>query len=67
MKQLWCVPFFVALLAFSPAALAQSSGHVTGVGGIFFRSKDPKALLAWYRDVLGLKVEDWGGVVMPSR
>ena len=41
-----------------------ATGRITGVGGIFFRSRDPKALMAWYRDVLGLKVEDWGGVVM---
>lgn len=40
------------------------AGRITGVGGIFFRSPNPKALMAWYRDVLGLKVEDWGGVVM---
>ncbi len=47
------------------AALAdEPRGHITGVGGIFFRSKDPKALMAWYRDVLGIKVEAWGGVVM---
>lgn len=46
------------------APAAEPAGHITGVGGIFFRSKDPKALMAWYRDVLGIKVEDWGGVVM---
>ena len=49
----------------SPATVVPlPAGRITGVGGIFFRSKDPKALMAWYRDVLGLKVEDWGGVVM---
>lgn len=37
--------------------------RVTGIGGIFFKSKDPKALGEWYRDHLGMKVEDWGGVV----
>jgi catechol 2,3-dioxygenase-like lactoylglutathione lyase family enzyme len=35
---------------------------VTGVGGIFFKCADPKALTAWYRDNLGFNVEDWGGV-----
>jgi catechol 2,3-dioxygenase-like lactoylglutathione lyase family enzyme len=35
--------------------------NITGIGGIFFRSADPKALAAWYRDVLGLDVKDWGG------
>lgn len=27
---------------------------VLGMGGYFFRSKDPKALKAWYRDRLGV-------------
>ena len=36
--------------------------RVTGIGGVFFKSKDPKALAEWYRIHLGLKVEDWGGV-----
>jgi catechol 2,3-dioxygenase-like lactoylglutathione lyase family enzyme len=43
---------------------AQPVGRVTGVGGIFVKSKDPKALAAWYRDVLGLKVETWGGAML---
>jgi predicted enzyme related to lactoylglutathione lyase len=34
---------------------------VTGIGGIFFKSRDPKALGAWYREHLGIGVEDWGG------
>ncbi len=41
-----------------------SMGRITGIGGIFFKSKDPKALAAWYRDVLGLHVEDWGGAIL---
>lgn len=35
---------------------------VTGIGGVFFKSRDPKGLAAWYREHLGLEVEDWGGV-----
>lgn len=34
---------------------------VQGIGGIFFRSKDPKALAAWYGEKLGVPVESWGG------
>jgi predicted enzyme related to lactoylglutathione lyase len=46
----------------APASLrAEPAGHITGVGGIFFRSKDPKALAAWYHDVLGVNLESWGG------
>ena len=36
--------------------------RVTGIGGIFFKAKDPKALAAWYATHLGMKVEPWGGV-----
>ena len=41
-----------------------SAGHITGVGGVFFKAKDRKALVAWYRDVLGLPLEAWGGVAL---
>ena len=34
--------------------------RVTGIGGIFFKSADPKRLGVWYRDHLGLDVTDWG-------
>ena len=27
-------------------------GRITGVGGVFFKSRDPAALAAWYRDLL---------------
>jgi len=55
------------LAALAPVAQAASApgGRITGVGGIFLKSKDPKALMAWYRDVLGIKLESWGGAVMP--
>ena len=43
---------------------AQPAGRITGVGGLFVRSKDPKALAAWYRDVLGIAVEPWGGAML---
>ena len=35
--------------------------RVTGIGGIFFKSKDPKALCAWYKTHLGIDVTPWGG------
>jgi predicted enzyme related to lactoylglutathione lyase len=35
--------------------------RVTGIGGIFLRAQDPGALRAWYRDHLGIDVQDWGG------
>ncbi|MEM1130608.1 MAG: VOC family protein [Pseudomonadota bacterium] len=30
------------------------AGRVTGVGGIFFRARDPEALAAWYQEHLGI-------------
>jgi predicted enzyme related to lactoylglutathione lyase len=35
---------------------------VTGIGGIFFKSKDPKKLRAWYKTHLGLQTNDYGAV-----
>jgi predicted enzyme related to lactoylglutathione lyase len=35
--------------------------RVTGLGGMFFKSRDPKATLDWYRTHLGIDAEDWGG------
>jgi lactoylglutathione lyase len=33
---------------------------VTGIGGIFFKCEDPTAMKEWYRDNLGVPVEDYG-------
>lgn len=45
---------------------APAMERVTGIGGFFFRSEDPAALAAWYRDNLGIdltpqsyEVEPW--------
>ena len=32
--------------------------RVTGIGGVFFRARDPKALVAWYAERLGVPLED---------
>jgi len=37
--------------------------RVTGIGGIFFKARDPAALRAWYQKHLGIDVQDWGGAV----
>ncbi len=39
--------------------------RVTGIGGIFLKSKDPARLKAWYREHLGMDVQDWGGMTFP--
>jgi predicted enzyme related to lactoylglutathione lyase len=39
--------------------------RITGIGGVFFKStSDHKRLAAWYRDNLGLALEDWGGAIL---
>jgi len=48
----------------SASVHAEPAGHITGVGGLFVRSPNPKALAAWYRDVLGLKLQPWGGAML---
>ncbi|HEY1630203.1 MAG TPA: VOC family protein [Rhizomicrobium sp.] len=40
--------------------------RITGIGGVFFKASDPKALAAWYRDTLGLPLEDWGGAMVKN-
>jgi len=35
--------------------------RVTGIGGVFLKAKDPKALGQWYKRHLGIDVQDWGG------
>ena len=37
--------------------------RVTGIGGVCFKAKDPKALSEWYRTHLGINVAEWGGAV----
>lgn len=37
--------------------------RVTGIGGIFFKAKDPEKLRAWYQKHLGLELDADGSVV----
>src|SRR6185369_2281045 len=39
---------------------------VLGVGGIFFKSPDPKRLYDWYSKWLGMQFEDWGTTYSPE-
>lgn len=36
--------------------------RVTGIGGIFFKCKDPEEIKKWYNDHLGIKTDQYGGV-----
>ena len=36
---------------------------VTGIGGVFFKTKDPKAIKEWYIKHLGFEQSEHGGIV----
>ncbi len=36
--------------------------RVTGIGGVFLKAKDPKALAAWHAKHLNLSLSDYGGI-----
>lgn len=40
--------------------------RVTGIGGVFFRARDPQRLRAWYAEHLGVQLKDFGGVVFQA-
>ena len=33
--------------------------NITGIGGFFFRSKDPKAMKEWYINTLGVDIQEY--------
>jgi predicted enzyme related to lactoylglutathione lyase len=50
-----------------PSAIATGTKvigpKVIGLGGLFFKSTDPKAMQLWYARVLGLEFAEWGGLI----
>src|SRR2546422_7046233 len=56
----------ITFLAAGPASESNRSAargkgvrmeQVVGIGGVFFKARDPKALAAWYREHLGVPIE----------
>jgi predicted enzyme related to lactoylglutathione lyase len=43
-----------AASAQTPAPTQSGKEKVTGIGGVFFRARDPKALAQWYQEHLGV-------------
>jgi predicted enzyme related to lactoylglutathione lyase len=41
--------------------------RVTGIGGVFFKAKDPAVLSAWYRDHIGVELESGQDAVVVFR
>jgi predicted enzyme related to lactoylglutathione lyase len=44
-------------------ARARARAKATGIGGVFFRARDPDALVAWYAEHVGIPVQPDGYVV----
>ncbi len=44
----------------SPTMKDSTEKKVTGIGGIFFKAKDPKMLKEWYGENLGFAIDDYG-------
>jgi catechol 2,3-dioxygenase-like lactoylglutathione lyase family enzyme len=44
----------LAAAAQKPASPPLPAERVTGIGGVFFKAREPKALSEWYRDHLGV-------------
>ena len=59
-----CAVLAASLLVWPAAVAADQPGRITGIGGIFVVSPNPKALAAWYRDVLGISLQSWGGATL---
>ncbi len=54
---------FVAKSFITESRIEQPSlKRVTGIGGIFFKCKEPKKVREWYKQHLGLEVNDYGSV-----
>jgi hypothetical protein len=57
---LLCAAFLFGY-GFSRLTSAANSGpRVTGIGGIFFKAKDPATLKAWYSKNLGIRMGGFG-------
>lgn len=46
---------------------ADTTPKVTGIGGIFFFSENPKETKEWYAKNLGLEINEWGSSSFESR
>jgi predicted enzyme related to lactoylglutathione lyase len=54
--------FAFKTILLTPPAEKQTMKKVTGIGGIFFKCKDPKKVREWYKENLGLNTNPYGAV-----
>jgi predicted enzyme related to lactoylglutathione lyase len=58
----FCFGFALKGMLTAPSIEVAPLKRVTGIGGIFFKCKQPKELREWYRMHLGLEVNSYGSV-----
>lgn len=62
MKSAYIVAVFLAgicagaVMSDAERPAAPPAERVTGIGGVFFKANDPKALSVWYRETLGVAI-----------
>lgn len=57
----FCFGFAVKTIILNQSNQQTKMKKVTGIGGIFFKCKDPKKMTEWYQKNLGLNVTPYGG------
>src|SRR6476659_20541 len=58
----FCLGFAFKSITTSMPGKPEQVRKVTGIGGIFFKCKDPKKLREWYQEHLGLNINPYGAV-----
>lgn len=58
----FCLGFAVKTIATKQVPAETQKKKVTGIGGIFFKCKDPKKMREWYQQHLGLNTNQYGAV-----
>ena len=56
----FCVGFVTKTLISKRSNAEPTVGKVTGIGGIFFKCKDPKAMREWYKTHLDMNTTNYG-------
>ncbi|SHG59045.1 VOC family protein [Ornithinibacillus halophilus] len=41
--------------------------NIIGIGGVFLRSEKMGEVKAWYKEVIGINLEDWNGTVIQPK
>jgi predicted enzyme related to lactoylglutathione lyase len=58
----FCLGFAFKTIISKEVNKQESKKKVTGIGGIFFKCKDPKKMREWYQTHLGLNTNQYGAV-----